>query len=75
MLSWIRLVGGIKNEDCGGKNMTDCWKCKNFKSCKGRSFGCVTEHLCLKPHTAISLSTDMIELLESVGCNSFENKS
>jgi hypothetical protein len=54
--------------------MTDCWECKFIKSCRGRSFGCLTEHLCTKPFTAIALSDDMIELLKSVGCISFEQK-
>ena len=52
--------------------MTDCWKCKFLKSCRGRTFGCITEHLCIKPYTAIPLSNDMMELLKSVGCSAFE---
>ena len=51
--------------------MTDCWKCKFFKSCKSSSFCVMTEHICTKPYTAIRVSSDMLELLSSVGCNSF----
>ena len=53
--------------------MTDCWKCKSFKSCR-RSFGCLVEHLCTKPYTAIVLTNDMIELLGHVNCGSFESR-
>ena len=45
-----------------------------MKSCRGRHFGCITEHLCIKPYTAVTLSEDMIELFKTVGCSAFESK-
>ncbi len=54
--------------------MSDCWKCKFMICCRGRSFGCLTEYLCTKPYTAISLTKDMIDLIDTVGCKSFEVK-